>query len=107
MHIDQKEHSSFFNPILPAFMEKMINGLSIPNGSSSNFHLKMEILKIFTYMISEMPKYIHPYMQTLLPTIYNNITFMADIYIKSIVNEGDVDVFEGDEGKIMALFFSL
>lgn len=98
MHIDHKEQITFFNPILPAFLDKLMAGLVTPNGNCSNFHLKTEILRIFTYMISEMPKFVQPYMETLLPTIWSLLTQMADIYIKAIVNEGDVDLFNGDDG---------
>ena len=96
MHIDPKDQLNFFNPILPAFMEKMLNGLTSSN--SSNFHLKTEILKVVTYMVSEMPKFSQPFMTTMLPTIYFTLTQMADIYIKSIVNECVADPFEGNEG---------
>lgn len=95
MHIEPKDQLIFFNPLLPAFMEKMVTGLSSPN--ASNFHLKTEILKVFTYMICEMPKFIKPYMPTLLPTIWSLLTQMADIYINLVVNEGDVDPFDGNE----------
>lgn len=98
-HVDTKDQGSFLNPVLPAFMNKMIHGLTIPNGAISSFSLKSEILKVFTYMIAEMPKFIQPLMPTILPPIWSLLTQMADIYIKSIVNEGDVDPFDGNEGK--------
>lgn len=98
MHFDVKEQPAMFTPILPSFLEKLIAGLLLPNGDKSNFQLKTENLKIFTYMISEMPKYIQPYMQHLLPTIWSLLTQMAEIYIKSIVNGSDA--FGGDEGKL-------
>ena len=97
MHVDQKEQGSIFTPILPAFLEKLMAGLLSPNSNSSNFQLKTESLKIFTYMISEMPKYIQPYMPNLLPSIWSLLTQMADIYIKSIVNEIDINAFGNDE----------
>lgn len=99
IHVDSKDQSSFLNPVLPAFMSKMIQGLTIPNGPTSNFILKTEILRVFTFMISDMPKFIQPLMPTILPPIWSLLTQMADIYIKSIVNEGDVDPFGGNEGK--------
>lgn len=98
-HIDPKDQGSFLNTVLPVFMEKMIHGLTVPNGATSSFHLKTEILKVFTYLVSEMPKFIQPLMSTLLPPIWSLLTQMADIYVKSIVNEGDIDPFDGDEGK--------
>lgn len=98
-HVDPKDQMSFLNPVLPAFMEKMVQGLTIPNGLTSSFNLKTEIIKVFTYMISEMPKFVQPLIPTILPPIWSLLTQMADIYIKSIVNEGDVDPFDGDEGE--------
>lgn len=47
-HVDPKDQGSFLNPVLPAFMEKMIQGLTVPNGPTSNFNLKTEIIKVFT-----------------------------------------------------------
>lgn len=99
-HVDHKEQASFLNPVLPMFMEKMIHGLTIPNGVVSSFNLKTEILKVFTYMIAEMPKFIQPLMPSILPPIWSLLTQMADVYIKSIVNQGDLDPFDGDEGKL-------
>lgn len=98
-HIDVKDQAAFLAPVLPVFMEKMIHGLTVPNGQTSSFQLKTEILRIFTFMIAEMPKFIQPLMATILPPIWSLLTQMADIYIKSIVNEGDVDPFDGDEGE--------
>lgn len=98
-HVDQKDQATLLGPILSAFMGKMIHGLTIPNGSTSSFQLKTEILKVFTFMIAEMPKFIQPLMSAILPPIWSLLTQMADIYIKSIVNEGDVDPFDGDEGE--------
>lgn len=96
-HIEQKDQPAILSKILPAFMQKMIHGLIVPNGATSSFTLKTEILKVFTYMISEMPKFIQPLMPTILPPIWSLLTQMADIYIKSIVNEGEVDPFGGDD----------
>lgn len=62
--------------------------------------LIVESLPFNLDMISEMPKFIQPLMPTILPPIWTLLTQMADIYIKSIVNEGDVDPFDGDEGEL-------
>lgn len=99
IHVDSKDQSSFLNPVLPAFMNKMIQGLTIPNGPTSSFTLKTEILRVFTFMIMDMPKFIQPLMPTILPPIWSLLTQMADIYINSIVNEGDIDPFAGNEGE--------
>lgn len=98
-HVDLKDQSNFLSPVLPAFMDKMIQGLIIPNGATSSFTLKTEILRVFTLMISEMPKFIQPMVPTILPPIWSLLTQMAEIYIKSVVNEGEIDPFEGNEGE--------
>jgi importin-9 len=49
-------------------------------------------------MTSEMPKFISPLMPTILPPIWSLLTHSSDLYVKSIVNEGDVhDPFNGDD----------
>lgn len=96
-HIEPKEQPAILSNILPAFLQKMIHGLTVPNGPTSSFALKTEILRVFTFLISDMPKFVHPLMPTLLPPIWSLLTQMADIYIKSIVNNGEVDHFGGDD----------
>lgn len=98
-HIEPKDQSKILDPVMPAFMEKMIQSLALPIGPSCNFTLKTEVMKIFTYMINEMPKRINSFMPRILPPLWSLLTNMADVYIKSIVNEGEMpDPFDGDEG---------
>lgn len=104
-HVEPKDLLGFLNPVLPVFLEKMIHGLTVPNGPTSSFNLKTEVLKVFTYMIAEMPKFVQPLMPSLLPPIWTLLTQMADIYIRSVVNESEVDPFEGDEGKLMTILY--
>lgn len=45
-HIESKqEQSTILNPTLPTFMQKMIEGLTVPNGPHSSFQLKTAIIK--------------------------------------------------------------
>lgn len=45
-HVESKqEQAGIFNPTLPIFMQKMIEGLTVPNGPYSSFELKTEIVK--------------------------------------------------------------
>lgn len=96
-HVEPKDQPSFLNPVLQAFMQKMIVGLTVPNGPSSSFKLKTEILRVFTFLIAEMPKFIQPLMASVLPPIWSLLTQMAEVYVKAIVNDGDSNAFEGDE----------
>jgi importin-9 len=50
-----------------------------------------------SFYLHDKRKFIQPLMPTILPPIWSLLTQMADIYIKSIVNEGEVDPFGGDE----------
>lgn len=103
--IDPNEQSAMLNTVLPAFMEKMIRALTLPNGALSSFTLKTEILKVFTYMTCEMPKFIQPTIQSILPPLWSLLTQMAEVYVKSIVNE-DEDLFGGNDGKSLLPNFS-
>lgn len=97
-HIDPKDQPSFLNPVLPVFMQKLIQGLTVPNGATSSFELKTGILRAFTYLICEMPKFIQPLLPQILTPVWSLLTQMADVYIKSIVNECE-DFFGGNEGR--------
>lgn len=45
-HIESKqEQGNILNAVLPAFMQKMIEGLTVPNGPYSSFQLKTKIVK--------------------------------------------------------------
>lgn len=103
-HIDSKQdQANILNPTLPTFMQKMIEGLTVPNGPHSSFQLKTQIVKVLKYMISDMPKFANQYLSAILPPIWQLLTQMADIYIKVIVNETEETPFasnaEGDENE--------
>uniref|UniRef100_A0A182QSB7 Importin N-terminal domain-containing protein n=1 Tax=Anopheles farauti TaxID=69004 RepID=A0A182QSB7_9DIPT len=91
----RQEKSAILNPVLPNFMQRLIEGLTAPNGPHSSFQLKTQIIKILKYMISDMPKFVQPYIGTILPTIWQLLTQLADFYVKVIVNETEAAPFNG------------
>jgi importin-9 len=97
MHVESKqERANLLNPILGSFVQKLIIGLTVPNGQFSDFALKTEIIKVFTYMINEMPKFISTYIDEILPPMWQLLTAMADIYIKTVVNNQETSQFSND-----------
>lgn len=45
-HIENKQEiANMVNPVLPTFIQKLINGLTVPLGKQSNFGLKTEIVR--------------------------------------------------------------
>jgi importin-9 len=102
MHVESKqERSALLDPILGSFVQKLIVGLTAPNGQLSSFGLKTEIIRIFTYMINEMPKFIATYIDDILPPIWQLLTAMADIYIKTIVNTTESQAFNDPDEEML------
>uniref|UniRef100_A0A182RTC9 Importin N-terminal domain-containing protein n=1 Tax=Anopheles funestus TaxID=62324 RepID=A0A182RTC9_ANOFN len=93
----RQEKSAILNPVLPNFMQRLIEGLTAPNGPHSSFPLKTQIIKILKYMISDMSKFVQPYVGTILPTIWQLLTQLADFYVKVVVNEIEAAPFNGTE----------
>ncbi|GAB0089716.1 importin-9 [Sergentomyia squamirostris] len=86
-HIPSKQaQADMLNPVLPKFFDKMISSLTLPNGPTSNFTMKKSILKVLCYMIRDMPKFIQPHINTVLPQIWQLMTQTADLYVKISVN---------------------
>ncbi|XP_053658692.1 importin-9 [Anopheles marshallii] len=93
----RQEKFAILNPVLPNFMQRLIEGLTAPNGPHSSFPLKTQIIKILKYMISDMSKFVQPYVGTILPTIWQLLTQLADFYVKVVVNEIEAAPFNGTE----------
>ncbi|XP_050093062.1 importin-9 [Anopheles aquasalis] len=89
------QKSAILNPVLPNFMQRLIEGLTAPNGAHSSFQLKTQIIKVLKYMISDMSKFVRPYIATILPTIWQLLTQLADFYVKVVVNELESGPFNG------------
>ncbi|XP_055531651.1 importin-9 isoform X2 [Wyeomyia smithii] len=75
-HVESNQKQThIFYPTLPFFIQKMIEGLTVPNGAYSSFELKTEIIK------------------AIMPPIWQILTQMADVYIKIIVNKTEKTPF--------------
>uniref|UniRef100_A0A1A9WEJ2 Importin N-terminal domain-containing protein n=1 Tax=Glossina brevipalpis TaxID=37001 RepID=A0A1A9WEJ2_9MUSC len=90
---DKQEQAPMMNSILTSFMEKLIHYLSMNSGTTSNFMLRTEIVKILTFLVTGMPKYIQSYMERILPVIWQLLTQIADTYVKVIVNQTEISPF--------------
>ncbi|XP_037952610.1 importin-9 [Teleopsis dalmanni] len=91
--LDKQEQASMMNSILTNFMDKLLHYLSMNCGETSNFLLRTEIVKILTFLVTDMPKYILPYMDQLLPIIWQLLTQIARVYVKVIVNRTEPSPF--------------
>ncbi|CAD7093271.1 unnamed protein product [Hermetia illucens] len=94
---NKEEQTAIIDSVLPKFMEKLIYNLSV----SRDTVLKTEIVKVLTFLVTEMRKYIQPYMNQILTPIWQLLTQTADIYVKEIVNNVEPfsshDSHPGDE----------
>ncbi|KFB37528.1 AGAP011156-PA-like protein [Anopheles sinensis] len=93
----RQQKSAILDPVLPNFMQRLIEGLTAPNGAHSSFQLKTQIIKVLKYMMSDMSKFVQPYLGTILPTIWQLLTQLADFYVKVVVNEIETAPFNGTE----------
>ncbi|KAH8313820.1 hypothetical protein KR067_012298 [Drosophila pandora] len=84
---NKEEQSTMMSSILTNFMDKLMYYLSMNSGAGSNFLLRSEIIKVFTHLVTEMPKYIHPFMDRVLPIIWQLLTQIAETYVKVSVNQ--------------------
>lgn len=97
-HAENKQQiKDMINPTLTSFVQKLIAGLTAPLGKQSSFKLKMEIVRVLTYLVAEMPKFIHPYLPSILNPIWTLLTQMADVYIKVVVNDSEQSPFDTTE----------
>lgn len=44
-------------------------------------------MTVFTYLVTEMPRYINPFMERILPIIWQLLTQIAETYVKVSVNQ--------------------
>ncbi|XP_068156028.1 importin-9 [Drosophila tropicalis] len=88
---DKQEQSTMISSILNNFMEKLMHYLSMNSASGSNFLLRSEIIKVFTHLVTDMPKYISPYMDRILPIIWQLLTQIAETYVKVSVNQTEAN----------------
>ncbi|XP_032576185.1 importin-9 [Drosophila sechellia] len=84
---NKEEQSTMMSSILTNFMEKLMHYLSMNSGAASSFLLRSEIIKVFTHLVNEMPKYINPFMDRVLPIVWQLLTQIAETYVKVSVNQ--------------------
>lgn len=49
-----------------------------------------------------MPKYINPFINQILPPIWQLLTQIADVYVKAVVNQTEPNAFESaEDGKFL------
>ncbi|XP_017119100.1 importin-9 [Drosophila elegans] len=84
---NKEEQSTMMSSILTNFMDKLMHYLSMNSGAGSSFLLRSEIIKVFTHLVNETPKYIHPFMDRVLPIIWQLLTQIAETYVKVSVNQ--------------------
>ncbi|EDW38461.1 GL12000 [Drosophila persimilis] len=84
---NKQEQATMMNSILNNFMDKLLHYLSMTSGAGSNFLLRSEIIKVFTHVVSECSKYINPFMERILPIIWQLLTQIAETYVKVSVNQ--------------------
>ncbi|XP_017062198.1 importin-9 [Drosophila ficusphila] len=100
---NKEEQSTMVSSILNNFMDKLMHYLSMNSGAGSSFLLRSEIIKVFTHLVNEMPKYIHPFMDRILPIVWQLLTQIAETYVKVSVNQTETnplasgDIEEEDE----------
>lgn len=87
VHTGKQQQAALLNPVLPKFLEKLIINLTVPNGPTSNFALKTNTIKVFAFLVNNMPKTIHQYMGQILQPIWQLLTHTADVYVKVTVNQ--------------------
>ncbi|XP_005178289.2 importin-9 [Musca domestica] len=97
--MDKQEQANMANSILTNFMEKLLHYLSMDCGASSNFMLRTEIVKLLTHLVTEMPKYIQPHMERILPVIWRLLTQVAGTYVKVTVNQTEPSPFPEGESE--------
>ncbi|XP_023299361.2 importin-9 [Lucilia cuprina] len=91
--MDKQEQASMMNSILTNFMDKLMHYLSMNSAAASNFMLRTEIVKILTFLVTETPKFIQPYMERILPIIWQLLTQIADTYVKVTINQTEPSPF--------------
>lgn len=109
---NKDEKAKLLNPVLPVFINKLIDALGKPSGKHTSFALKTEIIKgilphslifrressftllifllsVLTYMVNEMSKFVLKFNKQILPPVWQLLTQTAEIYVKVVVNETD------------------
>ncbi|XP_041083190.1 importin-9-like [Polyodon spathula] len=98
-------------PVVQQFTEAFVQALQMPDGSSSDSGLKMEVLKAVTALVKNFPKHMVSSMQQILPIVWNTLTESAAFYVRTEVNyTEEVDDPIDSDGEVLGfenLVFSI
>ncbi|XP_067100238.1 importin-9 [Osmerus mordax] len=98
-------------PVVQQFTQAFIQALQMPDGSSSDSGLKMEVLKAVTALVKNFPRPMVSSMQQILPIVWNTLTESAAFYVRTEVNyTEEVDDPVDSDGEVLGfenLVFSI
>ncbi|KAJ3415648.1 Importin 9, partial [Chytridiales sp. JEL 0842] len=105
--------SNFLEPLLPQWMAAFQSFLSSFDMSNEQLVLRTNIFKTIEQLVNDFSHQMKPYMNELLPLIWNNVLALQPSYLANYVNPGD----EGNEAEdidsdgniqdIQAMLFSI
>ncbi|XP_059148600.1 importin-9-like [Physella acuta] len=73
-------------PVLPQFTQAFIHCLQLPNSTTCDSGLKLEVIKALTTLIKGFPKTMSEWLPEILPSIWTIFTQSAEIYVRTVVN---------------------
>ncbi|CAL1608809.1 unnamed protein product [Knipowitschia caucasica] len=98
-------------PVVQQFTVAFVQALQMPDGSTSDSGLKMEVLKAVTALVKNFPKPMVSSMQQILPIVWNTLTESAAFYVRTEVNyTEEVDDPVDSDGEVLGfenLVFSI
>ncbi|KAM4699585.1 importin-9 [Discoglossus pictus] len=98
-------------PVVQQFTDAFVQALQMPNGTTSDSGLKMEVLKAVTALVKNFPKHMVSSMQQILPIVWNTLTESATFYVGTEVNDTeDIEDPVDSDGEVLGfenLVFSI
>ncbi|CAL1541790.1 unnamed protein product [Lymnaea stagnalis] len=73
-------------PVLSQFTKAFIHCLQLPNSTTCDSGLKLEVVKALTTLIKGFPKTMSEWLPEILPSIWTIFTQSAEIYVRTVVN---------------------
>ncbi|KAL9902878.1 importin-9-like isoform 2-T2 [Glossina fuscipes fuscipes] len=94
--LEQTERANMVYLALDTYLDKMIYYLSLNHKPNSCFLLPIEIVKLLTFLVTDMTKYLENYMDRLLPAMCQLFTSFVEMYTKVVVNEAEPNLATGE-----------
>ncbi|XP_053562447.1 importin-9 [Bombina bombina] len=98
-------------PVVQQFTQAFVHALQMPDGTTSDSGLKMEVLKAITALVKNFPKHMVTSMQQILPIVWNTLTESAAFYVRTEVNDTeDIEDPVDSDGEVLGfenLVFSI